>query len=234
VGGWNVRSPTTACSTCNANPDPSQTFNHTWHDTSESSASAFITFKGVSVSVYSILPPGPQIQQYLFSLNGVSSNPFVYNDTNPPQPYSYNTEIFSASSLDPQTSTTLNIGMGPGSNLLLDYIIYDTGTLCSTSASPSPTLCSASPSPTDPTPTSSLHKTSFPVAAVVVPTVVISLLLALIVYLLWRRRSDNRQFFCCVLVFDTLTSSSIWQKSPLRYPLVSALPVLEFIGDDSS
>jgi len=192
TGGWNVRSPSTPCPSCRANPDPSQAYNHTWHDTTDPSSSASITFKGVSVAVYSILPIGPPIEQYLFSLNGVASTPFVYNDSNPPATYSFNTQILSASSLNSQASTTLTINI-PEGLLLLDYLTYDDGVSTSPSGTGSSSATPSASSTTTNTP--SPHTNSFPVAAVVVPTIVISIFLALIVYLLWRRRNDNRQFF---------------------------------------
>lgn len=127
TGLWRARGPGFPCSACVQNPDPSQAFDNTWHDTSAISATASITFNGISVSVYAILPVNTSfaiIDQYGFSLNGVASTPFNINATGN---YIYNTRIFSASSLDPGSSTTLSIAMTGQSTILLDYLVYDNG-----------------------------------------------------------------------------------------------------------
>lgn len=126
TGLWRARGPGLLCSVCFENPDPHQAFDSTWHDTSDIDATASITFSGISLSVYAILPveTSPTVNQYSFSLNGVASTPFSMNATGT---YSYNTLIFSASSLNSRTNTTLSIGLTSLSTILLDYIIYDNG-----------------------------------------------------------------------------------------------------------
>jgi hypothetical protein len=112
TGFWNVRGPGWTCTGGAANPDSSQVYNQTWHDTSDPTATASITFTSVSVSVYEILTWNvvPFIEQYTFALNDVPAHLFTFNDANPRGVYSYNTLVFEAGGLDARTNTTLTMG----------------------------------------------------------------------------------------------------------------------------
>jgi hypothetical protein len=213
TGTWNPRGPGLTCSGCVENPDPKQVFNQTYHDTSgqPEAATASITFKGISVFVYSILGqynPAPVVQQYTFSLNGVDATPFNYSDPNTEGEYTYNTLILSMASLNPQQSTTLSVQLVSG-NLLLDYIVYDDGLPGTFVFSPSMYMqLSAMFNTVSPSNTSSstlvpstlsssatAHRaSSVPVAAVAATASIIGVLLAFILYLLWRRRKRGHSF----------------------------------------
>ncbi|KLO06176.1 hypothetical protein SCHPADRAFT_946301 [Schizopora paradoxa] len=135
--GWNVGQN---CSTCLAQPDPSQTFDGTWHDAStevvgDNIPFASVSFTGVAIYVVGII---------------VSSTP----ETNSTEVvYSYNTTFLAKEGLsDGLHNVTMMCGTGDpsiDSVCLLDRFIYTTRVNSSdqnSSSSPSPDP-SSSPSP---------------------------------------------------------------------------------------
>src|ERR1700722_9084340 len=182
--GWNAITPATPCMGCATQPDPSQAFNHTWHDTVYLN-SAQLAFSGVSIEVYTICP-GTQSNcgtNFTFTLDSVADGTF-----RGPQPWCtdfvYNYLVYArtnltmglhvfeiTNSLDPDIDHS-------NTELLLDYAIYDDGIVVPPSAS------SASSTPSTP-PASNSHS-SLPITAIAI--VAGLLLLANITQFVWYRK----------------------------------------------
>jgi hypothetical protein len=151
-GSWNAITSSTPCSACATQPDPSKAYNNSWHDTALDGM-AQLGFTGVSIEVYTICPPRQSDGSYYgtnfsFTLDNVGDGIF-----RGPQPacneFMYNYLAYA------RTNLTLGphifqIGNSPlpgvgysTSDLLLDYAIYDDGTV---PPPPSPSSCSSSSS----------------------------------------------------------------------------------------
>ncbi|KAI0370456.1 hypothetical protein BV20DRAFT_1043890 [Pilatotrama ljubarskyi] len=155
------------CSTCSIHPDPTQTLNRTWHDsTYDPSTDAdprVITFKftGTSVSVFNILPPvqdaGTSHVDLTFELDGSSVSTFTY-DPSADSGFQYGHAVFSSPPLtNGQHALVVRTTSGVESVVLFDYIVYTV---------PDPPVSSSSSSTIDvttinsPTPESSSSSSS--------------------------------------------------------------------------
>ncbi|KLO13082.1 hypothetical protein SCHPADRAFT_940654 [Schizopora paradoxa] len=138
--GWSVGQN---CSTCFAQPDPSQTFDHSWHDASTSGIPgdipyASVSFSGVAVYVMGILiPSAPSTNdsvnntRMFFQIDGIDQGSFTHiASVGPETLYSYNATFFAMENLpDGQHNITIMCGDGNQgilSNCLLDRVIYTT------------------------------------------------------------------------------------------------------------
>jgi len=183
TGMWNAITPATPCPACGTQPDPSQAFNHTWHDT-VSLNSAQLAFTGVSIEVYTICP-GTESgygTNFTFTLDSVADGTF-----RGPQPWCtqfvYNYLVYARTNLTMglhvfEISNSPQHGLYTITNLLLDYAIYDDGIVVAPSAP------SASSTPSTP-PASNSHS-SLPITAVAI--VAGLLLLANITQFVWYRK----------------------------------------------
>jgi len=158
TGGWNVGQ---ACSGCFAQPDASQAFNGTWHDSSYSPTRegeipyAFVSFTGVAVYVMGIfVSTAPESNTSLnhstlfFQINGTLQGSFIRTASIGSEiEYTYNTPYFVKENL-PFGNHNITILNGDNetavdSLCLLDRILY--------TADISPTNSSSSVSNTTPT-----------------------------------------------------------------------------------
>src|ERR1700722_14514273 len=190
IGAWNVITPATPCAMCTM-ADPSKAFNHTWHDTSGLS-SAQLAFTGVSIEVYTICPDveSGYGTNFTFTLDDIGDGTF-----RGPQPscarFVYNYLVYARTNLTLgphlfEISNTPQGGLVTITNLLLDYAVYDDGSVVAPSAP------SASPTPSTP-PTSNSHS-SLSIAAVIVPAIIAGLLLlANITQFIWYRKHKSSQ-----------------------------------------
>ncbi|KLO13083.1 hypothetical protein SCHPADRAFT_382267 [Schizopora paradoxa] len=138
--GWSIGAN---CSGCLAQPDPSQTFDHSWHDTSTSGSGkdgdipyASLSFTGVAVYVMGIIiSKSPSTNNPLnntrmfFQIDGVDQGNFThFASVGSEVVYSYNTTFFSKENLsNGQHNITIMCGDGNqsiASNCLLDRVIY--------------------------------------------------------------------------------------------------------------
>jgi hypothetical protein len=171
---WQAITPSTPCTTCWAQPDPSQTYNRTWHDTAwYDHTAASVSFRGTACWVYGICTIANTSGNHLgvnlsFTLNGVAQPSFYY----PPCPtYEYNFLLFSASGVNSQVDTELVLSFVSGGGLLIDYLVYDDGLS----------------GPSNSNSTSSSHH-STPIVAVVVPVITVVFLgICAILFFFWRR-----------------------------------------------
>jgi hypothetical protein len=157
-GFWTAVSPSTPCPSCESQPDPSKTYNSTWHDTAYGD-SATLSFTGVSLDVY-VICPGPlpvsvfDATNFTFTMDGVDAGAFNGPSLGCPT-YEYNFLVFSRSNLNLQPHIFVISNAPPfppptraQSALLLDYAVYDDGGGTSASSgtstgSPSTTLTSS-------------------------------------------------------------------------------------------
>src|SRR5271170_388259 len=143
IGGWNAITPATPCPMC-TQPDPSQAFNHTWHDT-DLISSAQLAFSGVSIEVYTICPnvESGYGTNFTFTLDNVADGTF-----RGPQPsclqFMYNYLAYARTNLTLGLHV-VEISNAPSSNLLLDYAVYDDGSVVAPSAPSAPSTPSAPP-----------------------------------------------------------------------------------------
>lgn len=129
---WIVITPSTPCPTCGSQPDPTKTFNNTWHDNSGPD-SAHLTFSGTAIEIYTICPTFPVDGygfNYTFTLDSEADGIF-----RKPKPacsrFMYNYLAYSRRNLSRGDHTFVitnspSIGTDP-TTLLLDYAIYDNG-----------------------------------------------------------------------------------------------------------
>jgi hypothetical protein len=209
-GSWNAITPTDPCDTCTITPNASMAFNHTWHETSTSGSSAQIRFNGVSIQVYTVLPPGNNAAEFStnlsFTLDDIGDGFFV--GPYPVSTYMYNYLVYARTNLT-DGFHVVGITNNPSvftnfSALLIDYAIYDDGT--------------SAPAPTE-TPTStqaSLEGTHFhssvPTGAIVATSVIAALLfIANLAQLFLYRRSKKLQSHVGGVAGDG--------TSPTAYPL---------------
>jgi hypothetical protein len=135
TGPWNAITPTDPCSACATQPDPTQAFNHTWHDSSLP-VTARLVFTGIAIEVYTICPPynasGYYGTNFTFLLDAADDGTF-----RGPQPacanFVYNYLVYARTNLTPgEHSFVISNSPFPGlnystSDLVLDYAIYDDG-----------------------------------------------------------------------------------------------------------
>jgi len=134
VGSYNAVTPSTPCSGCVAQPDPTLVFNHTWHDGALRSGS--FVFQGTAVYIYGIDVVDPA--NITFAMNNPSVTSFHYYSGDG---YIYNSLFFSATNLDPSVQHTVTWLMETSSNgggsALFDYakVTIDQADASSSSAS---------------------------------------------------------------------------------------------------
>jgi len=188
IGAWNVITPATPCAMCTM-ADPSKAFNHTWHDTSGLS-SAQLAFTGVSIEVYTICPDveSGYGTNFTFTLDDIGDGTF-----RGPQPscarFVYNYLVYARTNLTLgphlfEISNTPQGGLDTITNLLLDYAVYDDGSVVAPPVVAPPVVT--------PPPTSNSHS-SLPIVAVIVPAIVAGLLLlANISRFIWYRTHKKK------------------------------------------
>ncbi|KLO06179.1 hypothetical protein SCHPADRAFT_697871 [Schizopora paradoxa] len=215
--GWNVGQN---CSTCLAQPDPSQTFDRTWHDAStqvvgDNIPFASVSFTGVAIYVVGIIVSStPETNRSLnnsrifFQVDGEDAGSFLFDALISTEVvYSYNTTFFAKEDLpDGLHNVTLMCGTGDpsiDSVCLLDRFIYTTPVNSSNPSSTSsstddldnsqPTITSTNPLPSASTPTS--NPTATVSTAVIVGAVLGSTLslLCLAGLYFFRRRYNRRR-----------------------------------------
>ncbi|KAJ7648285.1 hypothetical protein DFH06DRAFT_1135727 [Mycena polygramma] len=153
VGGWSAVTPSTPCSGCFAQPDPSQAYNSSWHDGSVVSGS--VTFQGSAIYIYGIDMTATSGTNISFSMNNPSTAAFHYFGGTGT---TYNVPFFSATNLDPSQARTVSfIGQtsltGAGA-MLFDYAIITMDQQASVSSSHSSSASSSTSSaPSSSTPT---------------------------------------------------------------------------------
>ena len=207
--GWNAVTPATPCTACATQPDPSKVFNHTWHDTALLT-SAQLAFSGVSIEVYTICPPAQSDGSYYgtnftFTLDNVADGTF-----RGPQPsctqFMYNYLAYARTNLtlgshvfEISNSPQQDVGYST-TNLLLDYAVYDDGSVVAPPASNS--------------------HSSLSIAAVIVPAIIAGLLLlANITQFIWYRKHKSSQTLS--LTSDPpMQSGSPYSPTP-QQPLLS-------------
>ncbi|KAI0354715.1 hypothetical protein OH77DRAFT_483637 [Trametes cingulata] len=135
------------CSGCRIHPDPAQTFEGTWHDSTYDPSvdtdlrTITFSFTGISVKVFNILPPivpgAPTSNVDLtFELDGSPLDTFTYTPSEDSQ-FAYNQVVFSSGILANDSHTlVVRTTSGVTSVVLFDYIVYTV---------PDPPLSSAGP-----------------------------------------------------------------------------------------
>lgn len=137
-GSWVAVTPLSPCTRCLIQPDLSNTFNHTHHQTTDPQGNAGIAFTGTTVEVYAICPANlPGVGHYetnfTFTLDGVADGAFCG-----PQPYCkdfiYNYLVYARSNLTlkPHFFSIVNTPHSDEPNsletaIVLDYAIYENG-----------------------------------------------------------------------------------------------------------
>lgn len=151
------------CASCLVQPDPAQTHDGTWSDTTTAGASATLTFSGVGLSVFTFCPgpipapdnpSGPPIiffSNFTFELDGTPKGVLQLADGCPTDVY--NQLAFHVSGLTQGSHTFTITNTAGNSDLLLDFAAVDIGSVTPTSTTP-PTATSAPATPTPPPPTS--------------------------------------------------------------------------------
>ncbi|KAJ7437465.1 hypothetical protein B0H11DRAFT_626052 [Mycena galericulata] len=134
TGSWTAVSASDPCSFCSSKPDPTQTFDQTWHDgnyrtgASETTTGSF-TFTGSAVYIYGIDQAKSQ-PDIAFTLGSTQA---VHHYTGTEQ-FVYNALFFSATGLADETHTVnwiFNIDPSTGVGVqeaLFDYAIVTSGT----------------------------------------------------------------------------------------------------------
>ncbi|KAJ6595793.1 hypothetical protein DFH09DRAFT_905784 [Mycena vulgaris] len=126
---WNAVTPSTPCSGCLTQPDPSQVYKHTWHDGSTLSNSRRVgsfSFQGSAVYIYGI--DSTNSANISFSMDDTSATSFhSYSGVG----YVYESLFFTAAGLesDAQHNITWIVeesSMG-GTVALFDYAVVTTG-----------------------------------------------------------------------------------------------------------
>ncbi|KAJ7118945.1 hypothetical protein C8R44DRAFT_922769, partial [Mycena epipterygia] len=122
-----------SCTSCRFHPDPSQVFDHTWHDSSqfpgEAPVSLTLDFAGTAVYVFCIVPPitpnATTVYNLNFTLDGVSHGTYSYSPTSSTE-FMYNVSVLSLESLLNKTHTLLisTDSSVDGSIFLFDYAVY--------------------------------------------------------------------------------------------------------------
>ncbi|EMD41686.1 hypothetical protein CERSUDRAFT_102093 [Gelatoporia subvermispora B] len=197
---WNVGQ---TCTGCLAQPDPSQTYNNSWHDGTTgvmTPMSASLSFEGTALYVYCIIAHSAPDSGFRtdtdlsFSIDNEVRGGFYENQplSDGLEPtYDYNVLVFSIDSLsqDRHQFTMENVNV---SLVLLDYVIYTTNNedigvpSCSTdpgttmdsdtvSASPQPSfmLNTAEPTPPSITGVTTLSSSLLPPGPTIDPSVII-------------------------------------------------------------
>ncbi|KAJ6627815.1 hypothetical protein B0H10DRAFT_310518 [Mycena sp. CBHHK59/15] len=120
AGSWHAVTPSTPCTNCFAQPDPSKAYDSTWHDGSLRSGS--FSFQGTAVYIYGIDVFDPA--NISFSLNDPALTSFHYYAG---QDYQYNSLFFQAAGLtsDVQHTVTwvLETSAAGGGAGLFDYAV---------------------------------------------------------------------------------------------------------------
>lgn len=174
---WGALSAENACSDCQSQPDPLQTFGGTWHDCSKD-GSATLKFTGTAVTIYTICP-GPHANDvyrghFAFELDGADSGRFFEQEggcsTNV---YNHSIYHISGLKLGQHTLQITNLaGTARTSDLLIDYAVIDNGV----------------PDPNPPPRSAPAKQSSVPVAAIVVPILVVLAVLGAGLFFFLRRR----------------------------------------------
>lgn len=227
---WNARPG--ACSSCQADPDASQAYDGTWHDTSydpgQSAAplNATLTFNGSAVYVYCIISHSSGDPDGNTDLHFMIDDDVVGSTNIPPtglSTYSYNYLVYSGQFPMGQHTLTVVNGQdgGPWSMILLDYIIYTAG---SDLDKPETTQSTATDTVTEIATSSGGHSSATPSVSnasdaadgsksqthiIVIVAVVVGTLLILAVaafFALWRYRSRGRIHLRTPEPFDLLSS----------------------------
>ncbi|EPT00090.1 hypothetical protein FOMPIDRAFT_1123150 [Fomitopsis schrenkii] len=134
TANWN---PGQSCTGCAVQPDPSQAFDGTWHDTtsnnpnSTSPHSATLKFNGTAIWVYCILAntAGTGVTIFTnasFELDGAIAGTYEHDPAPSQGPFLYNISVFSKTELS-MAEHTLVMTAVQGSEpslLLFDYAVY--------------------------------------------------------------------------------------------------------------
>ncbi|KAJ7292190.1 hypothetical protein C8J57DRAFT_1705472 [Mycena rebaudengoi] len=126
VGTFHSITPSTPCTGCFAQPDPSKALQSTWHDGSLNSGS--FSFKGNAVYIYGIDVQNPA--NISFSMNDLPLKSFHYQNTGDHNIYVYDSLFFQAVNLAPDTqhmvTWVLEKGSLGGGSALFDYAVVTT------------------------------------------------------------------------------------------------------------
>ncbi|KAL5492152.1 hypothetical protein ACEPAI_3599 [Sanghuangporus weigelae] len=126
------------CSTCSLSPDAGSTFAGTWHDTTfltdGTTRTINLTFTGVAISAYFIVPDRPQgvasvDTSLIFSLDGEQVGSYNHTPSGSSD-FLYNQSLFSTSGLL-SSEHTLEVSAsadanGGSTSVLFDYFVYAT------------------------------------------------------------------------------------------------------------
>ncbi|KAL5531406.1 hypothetical protein ACEPAG_4283 [Sanghuangporus baumii] len=126
------------CSTCSLSPDAGSTFEGTWHDTTfltdGTTRTINLTFTGVAISAYFIVPDRPQgiasvDTSLIFSLDGAQAGSYNHTPSGSSD-FLYNQSLFSTSGLI-SSEHTLEVSAsadanGGSTSVLFDYFVYTT------------------------------------------------------------------------------------------------------------
>ncbi|KAJ7058103.1 hypothetical protein C8F01DRAFT_307431 [Mycena amicta] len=127
TGSWTPTSASNPCNFCSSKPDPSQTFNSTWHDgnyrqgASQTTGGSF-TFTGSAVYIFGIDQDNTQ-PDIVFTLGSSSSTHHYTGD----ERFVYNALFFSATGLDPDATHTVNwiFNINPTSGVGVQAAMFD-------------------------------------------------------------------------------------------------------------
>ncbi|KAJ8095337.1 hypothetical protein PM082_010560 [Marasmius tenuissimus] len=127
----NLWGDSTKCIGCNLHPDNSSAYNGTWHDTTwtrqSDPRSVQLTFIGIALSVYCIIPPGsaPATVNYdlKFNLDGLPVGNFTFEPSS--TEYQYNFSVFNKDKL---SNAKHNFTMTAGSPTMDSVILFDYAT----------------------------------------------------------------------------------------------------------
>ncbi|KAH0826889.1 hypothetical protein J3R83DRAFT_4435, partial [Lanmaoa asiatica] len=158
---WNIGNN---CSVCRVQPDPSEAYNGTWHDTTFSPGTAVsqaveFTFTGNALYIFFILantvPNASTLTDINFYMDAVAVGTFVHTPSTSTD-FQYNAPVYVNESLAfGQHSITIQpVNSGNAVIMLFDYLVYTTDTNSTTTSSSVSSSASAtsssSPSPTSP------------------------------------------------------------------------------------